>query len=233
MLSARWIALFYPPCTLASLFSFKLVTSHICDCRSAVHCRANEGITKALPLTLFHFSYTWDLLGSEESNLIIEHTHYKSLFQRAQLTHGFQLFHLWTPWGWWQPVPSWEEQTRAGIASWLGTLGVSHLACSRIFKLCWGLRLFNPILLPSSFSFISVRPISQSRACLLTPAPSPLYSPEAPAPTNLLLIEFYLDVCFMEDPDQHMLMNSAGLSVPLSILRVSISEVVPSRSYNN
>lgn len=88
--------IFYPPCILTSLLSVKLITLHIYNCRKAVHCGANEGITKALPFTLFHFSYTWDLLGSEESNLIIEHTHYKSLFQRIQLTRGFQLFHLWT-----------------------------------------------------------------------------------------------------------------------------------------
>lgn len=168
MPSAHWLSLFYPPCTLASLLSFKLITLHICDCTSAVHCRANEGITKALPFTLFHFSYTWDLLGSEESNLIIEHTHYKSLFQRAQLTHGFQLFHLWTHRGWWQPVPSWEERTRAGIASWLGTLGISHPACSR-FSSCagvWGSSTQSSCLHPFLSSVSDLYP-SPGLACRL------------------------------------------------------------------
>lgn len=128
---------------------------------------------------------------------------------------------------WWQPVPSWRvDQSRHCLH--VGLSALSHPACSRIFKLCWGLRLFNRILLPSSFlssaSDLYPSPGLAYRLLLLTS-----YSPEAPAPINLLPIEFYLDVCFMEDPDQHMLMNSAGLSVPLSILRVSVSEVIPSR----
>ena len=84
-------------------------------------------------------------------------------------------------------------------------------------------------LLPSSHSPLGMGPALWSIRALPTGSCS-LFPPtfQALPSLNLLHLWLYLGVCFLEDPNWHML-KGFSKALPVSILRVGISKVVPSR----